>query len=117
MVCLDTLQMLPDQASGIYLSRSLSYEGAEFSIINVDIDPAFKVHTTLCAFLQVSLNGVQCLKLTASLFLLQAPNLWLLQAAVSLLERRMHHAADDVKSPATTVSLQTCMPVLQQEGG
>ena len=40
------LRVVPAQASGIYLSRSLSYEGAEFSIINVDIDPVFKVWTT-----------------------------------------------------------------------
>ena len=33
----------PEQASGTYMSRTLSYQGAEFSICNIPIDPAFKV--------------------------------------------------------------------------
>ena len=31
------------QATGTYISRSLSYTGAEFSIIRVEVDPVFKV--------------------------------------------------------------------------
>ena len=47
------MRVVPGQASGIYLSRSLSYEGAEFSIINVDIDPVFKVRTTTLCMLAI----------------------------------------------------------------
>ena len=36
------------QATGTYISRSLSYTGAEFSIIRVDVDPVFKVSPALC---------------------------------------------------------------------
>lgn len=32
------------QATGTYISRSLSYTGAEFSIIRVEVDPVFKVN-------------------------------------------------------------------------
>ena len=35
------------QATGTYISRSLSYTGAEFSIIRVDVDPVFKVRPSL----------------------------------------------------------------------
>ena len=31
------------QATGTYISRSLSYSGAEFAIIRVEVDPVFKV--------------------------------------------------------------------------
>ena len=31
------------QATGTYISRSLSYTGAEFAIIRVEVDPVFKV--------------------------------------------------------------------------
>lgn len=31
------------QASGTYISRTLSYQGAEFCICNIPVDPAFKV--------------------------------------------------------------------------
>lgn len=36
------------QATGTYISRSLSYTGAEFSIIRVEVDPVFKVNVSLC---------------------------------------------------------------------
>ena len=36
------------QATGTYISRSLSYTGAEFSIIRVEVDPVFKVNVACC---------------------------------------------------------------------
>ena len=39
------------QATGTYISRSLSYTGAEFAIIRVEVDPVFKVYTfNRCTF-------------------------------------------------------------------
>jgi hypothetical protein len=45
------------QATGTYISRSLSYAGAEFNIVKVDVDPIFKV--TLCNHMLLEL--VSCL--------------------------------------------------------
>ncbi len=41
------------QATGTYISRSLSYSGAEFSIIRVEVDPVFKVNIYSCMLLLV----------------------------------------------------------------
>ena len=30
------------KATGTYLSRTLSYEGAEFGLAHIDVDPVFK---------------------------------------------------------------------------
>ena len=38
------------KATGSYVSRTLSYSGAEFSLAKVDIDPVFKCASSCCCF-------------------------------------------------------------------
>ncbi|CAL8463694.1 g3228 [Coccomyxa elongata] len=48
------------KATGTYISRSLSYAGAEFSIVRVDVDPVFKVmYDRACKFWHFLFNIFQ----------------------------------------------------------
>lgn len=55
------------KATGSYLSRTLSYDGAEFSIAKVDVDPTFGYVLAVCQVIElhtaytVLLAAVLCL--------------------------------------------------------